>query len=140
MRKSRLTAIFMATLLLAPVAVAAEPAPLGPDQITRENGDAAIRCAMLSQLAKRAGFFADVPNGEVLVARLNDRMLEIAHRAVPKATNEEMLVRMKAAFADYDKLTVNGDTLKKAEMMKADFQTCLDRAGDLFGKNLLPDG
>ncbi|WP_295810948.1 hypothetical protein [uncultured Nitratireductor sp.] len=134
-----MTAIIVAALL-APVAVAAQPAPLGPDEVTRENGDAAIRCAMLSQIAKNAAFFTDVPNGQVLVARLNDRMLEIARHAAPEATNEEMLVRMKAAFADYDKLTVDGATLKKGEMMKADFQICLERAGELFGKDLLPDG
>lgn len=139
MRKLGLTAIFVAALL-APIAVTAEPVPLGPYEITRENGDAAIRCAMLSQLARSAGFFTDVPNGEVLVMRLNDRMLEIARHASPGTSNEELVVRMKAAFTDYDKLTVDGDASKKGELMKADFHICLDGAGELFGSDLLPDG
>lgn len=138
MRKSRPICVFTLTAL-APVLVTAELVPLNPGQITPGNGDAALRCAMLTQLAKNAGFFADVPNGELMGDRLNDRMLEIARNAAPDITDNKIVAAMKAAFADYDALAADGDATRKGEMMKADFQTCLERAGELFGKDLLPD-
>ncbi len=125
---------------LGPVSVGATAfQPLMPERVTLDNGVAAIRCATLSLLAQRAGFFEDVENGATLVQRLNTRMLEIAQQARPDATQADIEARMEAAFAAYQDLATDGDTRPAGEAMKADFMVCLERGQALFGPDLLPD-